>query len=52
MKKLVTLVIRNAPTTAMSEVMSSSMMSTNFMCSERNTAKPPFCPDGEDHSVE
>ena len=34
------------------KVMSSSMMSTNFMCSERNTAKPPFCPDGEDHSVE
>ena len=36
------LVVRNAPTTAISEVMSSSRISVSFMCRLRNTADTSF----------
>ena len=36
MKKLETLVVRNAPTTAIRDVMSSSMISVSFICRLRN----------------
>ena len=36
------LVIMNAPTMVIRDVMSSSMMSTSFMCRLRNKGLPPF----------
>ena len=39
------------PDLVLLDVMSSSMMSTSFICSERNTAKPPFAECGN-QSVE
>ena len=42
LKKLVPLVVRKAPTTAISDVISSKRISVSFMCKLRNKKSPPL----------